>query len=647
MGEGEARTREVNEELTSILRPRFSSDQRGLMSEMVRRLMERRRWSAVDLSAVLGERLGRTGPMPELVDAWGAGEGSPPPGDALTELMKLAREDPELAPLVDALIGPSPETATDPGAGRGRRQPWRVFLSHTSDLREYPASRSYVEAAEAAIVRAGHAVADMAYFVARDLDPAAHCVATLAETDLYVGVIGFRLGALVPGRAQSFTELEFDTATALGLPRLVFMLRDEVAADLPDAEQPPESDRQQQSFRRRLQDTGVTTVWIRSPHELELSVLHALVELAASARAEAGASRRSILHGSQPERRLFHGVEVPEATQLVAMAAMASLASPLHGRFEADQPANHQYVDGIWRTIHQLVNIEVSLGSNELAPLAVRHLRTARRRLDLGQYEPSVERELQAALSELAELAAWLLHDAGRQDASRRVAYEALHLSRLAGSPQQMDLFILGNLAHVEIFTGQAGAALQIARTALDTGSLGSRLTAMFRIREARALAQLGDRAGAERALASAHSNLLDGVSDSDPPWSWWLDEPEFIHHSGQVFASLGVHNRALALLERANEECPPTRISGRFIYLAHSLTEAVEANAWSDVGFILKQTMPYAQEVGSGRAADVLLQAVKRQEQLPATPTIRDASRRLRAILVASSRPTHPMEEG
>jgi hypothetical protein len=157
----------------------------------------------------------------------------------------------------------------------------QVFVSHTADMAAFPQDRSYVQAAMDAVTRAGMAPVDMQYFAARESRPADYCRRRVADCEIYVAVTGFRYGSLVPGEDVSFMELEFDAATAAGVPRLVFLLEDPRI-------QPPgmaDTDRMAvEGFRQRLRDSGLIVRPFSSDQGLELEVFHALTELDRPAR---------------------------------------------------------------------------------------------------------------------------------------------------------------------------------------------------------------------------------------------------------------------------------------------------------------------------------------------------------------------------
>lgn len=98
---------------------------------------------------------------------------------------------------------------------------------------------------------------------------AEYCRRRLRECDVYVATVGFRYGTKVPGEAVSYTGLEFGEATAVGLPRLVFLLSEDadVPAALTDVDRAAVD-----GFRRRLRDAGVLIREFSSDAGLELEV---------------------------------------------------------------------------------------------------------------------------------------------------------------------------------------------------------------------------------------------------------------------------------------------------------------------------------------------------------------------------------------
>ena len=178
----------------------------------------------------------------------------------------------------------------------------QVFVSHTSDMELFPAGRSFVQAVLDGIGRAGLAAVDMRHFAAREGAPVEYCRQRVRECEFYVAVIGFRYGSLVPGTGLSYTEAEFQEASAAGKLRLVFLLHQD--ARVPEGS--ADADRSTvERFRARLDQAGLIRATFTTAADLELEVLHALTEaagalpLTAPGPGTAGAARGGAgIHGS-------------------------------------------------------------------------------------------------------------------------------------------------------------------------------------------------------------------------------------------------------------------------------------------------------------------------------------------------------------
>lgn len=195
-----------------------------------------------------------------------------------------------------------------------------------------------------------------------------------------------------------------------------------------------------------------------------------------------------------------------------------------------------------------------------------------------------------SAAAGLNEMAGWMAHDADRNHLAESHFNRALALSHGAGKPEHT-AGIYASMSHLALQTGDASAAVDLARTGHQTArrglpqpALNARLFAM----EARGLAVLGDRHATGVALAKADKAL-------DAPWSGevseWLsafDEASLAIETAHCMRATGQRAAALRAAERAvalrDVERARSRAFGQ-ILTAQLLVENGDPDGACDVG--------------------------------------------------------------
>ncbi|QXJ21225.1 hypothetical protein AGRA3207_002059 [Actinomadura graeca] len=264
-------------------------------------------------------------------------------------------------------------------------------------------------------------------------------------------------------------------------------------------------------------------------------------------------------------------------------------------------PADDEYAAGLRGRVQSLVGLDVRFGGDHTSVLALRALAAVDRDLERRGIRRRAGRDVRAAVAELAEVTGWLLCDANRQGPSYRVNRRALELARTAGD-SSMELFVVHNMSLQATYLRRPRTTLALAAPVLDRGGLTPRLEAMFRLRVARAYAQMGLRTEATRTLAHATGLLSEGVHDRDPGWAWWVSERGFTHAAGAMLGGLGDWKAAIDPIQRALAAAPPEAHRERFLYLCVLMHAQLEAGAWRDAEPTAREIVPLLRTVRSGR---------------------------------------------
>ena len=291
------------------------------------------------------------------------------------------------------------------------------------------------------------------------------------------------------------------------------------------------------------------------------------------------------------------------------------------------------YLVSVRTRIGTIVEADNLFGSAEVLKTSLRFFRTLHDHLGAGTYDARLERDLQSAAGELAEVAGWLAYDAAQHELCRRMNQESLYFTRLAGD-KTMELLTLQNSSMHAGSQGHPREALQIARSVLEGDyRLTPRLKALFLTRKARAMAQGGD-GSALTLLPEIRSLFLDGVTDEDPAWAWWIDERELAWHEAMVQRDLGLSGQAIDHFERSVAATPADEIRSQYLHRAYLLQAQVDIGAWDAAEQTIQQLVPLSREVGSNRT-EVLLRGIP--GQLALRPKVPPAFREQVGMLTAT----------
>jgi hypothetical protein len=178
-----------------------------------------------------------------------------------------------------------------------------------------------------------------------------------------------------------------------------------------------------------------------------------------------------------------------------------------------------------------------------------------------GRMSDAVGRELFSAVADLASVAGWMTHDAGRSPEGQQYLLLGLRAAAEAGDIA-IAAHLLNCLSRVANHLGRVDDALEMVQLAqYGTRKLpAGRIRAVLAALEARYLAITGDISGFHRAAGAAADGLAAASPGNDPEWVQWFDPAEYHatigiahllaarHQPGLVRAAITMTGQAIPL---------------------------------------------------------------------------------------------------
>jgi ATP/maltotriose-dependent transcriptional regulator MalT len=166
----------------------------------------------------------------------------------------------------------------------------------------------------------------------------------------------------------------------------------------------------------------------------------------------------------------------------------------------------------------------------------------------------------------VSEMAGWMAHDAGRDQAARQHFGRALDLVSVSGD-RQVTAHILASMGHVALHLDEPDEALRVSKAGLAALRPGPRdpdLETRLLALRARGLARRGEGAEARRCLARAEKALRRARGEPHSGWVSGFDEGALASDAARCMRQLGELGEAQRLAQRVVALRPPARTRSR-----------------------------------------------------------------------------------
>lgn len=317
--------------------------------------------------------------------------------------------------------------------------------------------------------------------------------------------------------------------------------------------------------------------------------------------------------------------DVNRRTFMQATSAAALGAAVPSGLGGPDPHASRVGTDAVTTLrddLARLYGLDDRYGGEMVGPLARAHLARVERLMDTGSYPETIGRQLRLIAGETAEHAGWLAFDAGDNPLARFYWAQAMKRADDLGD-DSLAVLVRASMSLLSLREDEPRHALDHARCARERAKRWAppKLLSILVVREARALATLGDHSAARTVLADAWRLYeRDKGTRPAPEWTTFHGPAELCHAQAHLFTALGHHGAAVTWLRRSLERQESSYARNEALGRGALASALLLAGEPEEAAHHISAGEALMGEVSSGRARLALAHA--RQELTRLAPT-------------------------